>query len=119
MEKRRYSRVAFRLRAFVNSRNVSLKGEVENLSIKGMLLCTDVKLQPGAPVEVAIYLIGTENPLDISVNIRGSVVRTEEHHLVIQFKEMDVDSFSRLKNIIAYNAGNEDKIMEEILKGGS
>lgn len=116
MEKRRYSRVAFELKAFVNSRNISAKGKVRNLSLNGMLIATDVGLQPNDPVEITLYLSGTKNPLDISVNIKGTVVRTEENGLVLQFKEMDIDSFVRLKNIIAYNAGNEDKVMEELLK---
>lgn len=115
MEKRRFSRVDFNLKAYVYCRNLSIKGEVENLSLKGMFVKTGEKLQPGDVVESTIYLTGTTNPLDISVNIKGAVVRTEENGLVLQFKEMDLDSFSRLKNIIAYNNGNADKVMDEFL----
>ncbi|SNB47613.1 PilZ domain-containing protein [Geobacter sp. DSM 9736] len=115
MEKRKFSRVTFSLKAFVNSRNISIKGDVENLSLKGAFIRTDTKLEPGLPVEVTLYLPGTTNPLDISVNITGTVLRVEETGLVLQFREMDVDSFTLLKNIVAYNAGDEDQVMDELL----
>lgn len=115
-EKRKFSRVPFRLKAFVNCRATSIKGEVENLSLNGMLLATDMKLQAKDPVEVTIYLSGTENPLEVALRILGTVVRTEDKGIVLQFTEMDPDSFGRLKNIIAYNAGDEDQIMQEVLK---
>ena len=115
-EKRKFSRVPFRLKAFVNSRATSIKGEVENLSINGMLLATEMKLQAQDPVDITIYLSGTENPLEVAIRIQGTVVRTENRGIVLQFMEMDPDSFGRLKNIIAFNAGNEDQIMQEVLR---
>jgi hypothetical protein len=114
-EKRRFSRVDFKLKAYVYCRDLSIKGEVENLSLKGMFVRTGEKLQPGDLVEATVYLSGTANPLDISVSIKGTVVRTEDGGMVLQFKEMDLDSFARLKNVIAYNDGNEDKVMEELV----
>ncbi|KAF0221314.1 MAG: type IV pilus assembly [Geobacteraceae bacterium] len=116
MEKRKFSRVDFNLKAFVSYRNLSIKGEVENLSLKGMFVRTGEKLQSGDMVETTIYLTGTANPLDISVNIKGTVVRTEGNGVVLQFKEMDLDSFAQLKNIIAYNDGNADKVMDEFVQ---
>lgn len=115
MEKRKFLRVDFKLKAFVSCRNLSFKGEVENLSLKGMFVRTKEKLQPADMVETTIYLTGTSNPLDISVNIKGRVIRTEENGIVLEFKEMDLDSFAQLKNIIAYNNGNADKVMDEFV----
>ena len=81
-----------------------------------MLLATEMKLQAQDPVEITIYLSGTENPLEVAIRIQGTVTRTEKRGIVLQFTEMDPDSFGRLKNIIAFNAGNEDQIMQEVLK---
>ncbi len=115
MERRKFSRVPFRLKAYVNCRNVATKGEVENVSLNGMFVRTDVKLPQGDTAEITLYLTGTANPLDISVNITGTVVRSEENGVVLAFREMDLDSFAQLKNIIAYNDGNADKVMDEFV----
>ena len=115
MEKRRFSRVAFNLKAFFNCRDASFKGEVENLSLNGMFVRTGEKLCLGELVEITLYLSGTTNPLDISINILAAVVRVEEGGLVLQFREMDMDCFGWLKNIIAYNDGDGDKVMDELL----
>ena len=115
MNKRKFSRVAFNLKAYFNCRAVSFKGEVENLSLNGMLVKTGEKLQLGDLVEITLYLSGTANPLDISINILATVVRVEEEALVLQFREMDMDCFGWLKNVIAYNDGDGDKIMDELL----
>jgi len=35
--------------------------------------------------------------------------------VALQFAQVDLDSFVHLKNIVAYNSGGEDKIMEEFV----
>ena len=62
-------------------------------------------------MDAAIYMEGTTSRLKIKV--KGRVLRSDESGTAIVFKSVDIDSFIHLKNIVAYNEGDEEKIMKE------
>lgn len=110
IEKRRFSRVDFKkeVEIFVNGAKYS--GEIENLSLKGAYLKTTHPLQMGDQVEIIIHLtVNTE----FDVNLRGKVVRLSDGGAGVLFDQIDLDSFAHLRNIIAYNFGDDDLVMEE------
>jgi hypothetical protein len=59
--------------------------------------------------------MGTEQRLDLSICLIGKVLRRGEGFFSLQFQEMDLDSFTQLRNIIAYNAGDGDRVMREFI----
>ena len=68
MNKRKFSRVAFNLKAFFNCWDASFKGEVENLGLNGMLVRTDEKLpQPARRLSLSM-LQPSPHPLCLSLN---------------------------------------------------
>lgn len=111
MEKRHFTRVVFQSEAVVKSKDESLKGEIGNLSLNGMFLNAPGALPVSEPVEVEIFLSGSTSKLVLKME--GTVARDTPEGLAIQFKGMSLDSFIHLKNIIAYNRGDEEKVMEE------
>ena len=113
MEKRRFTRVTFRPMAYVRWRDRNLKGTVENLSLKGLLVRTGEPLPVGSIAEITIYLEGTCTRLDKSLHLRGEVRRCENGAISVEFREMDVDTFGYLRDVIAYNAGDGDRVTEE------
>lgn len=115
MEKRRFSRVPLRIEAFVSCRSVALKAEVENLSLNGIFLRCQEKFNAGDIARVTLYLSGTARRLDVSICIHGQVLRSAEGLLALQFQEMDLDSFTQLRNIIAYNTGDADRVRAEFI----
>jgi len=113
MEKRRFTRVPFRPMAYVRWRDRNLRGTVENLSLKGLLVRTEEQLPVGSVAEITIYLEGTRSRLDKSLNLRGEVRRCEEGGISMEFREMDVETFGYLRDVIAFNAGDGDRVTEE------
>lgn len=114
MEKRDFTRVTFKTEAVVDYKGREIRGEVKNLSLKGMFLLTPEKIEKNEEVSAKISLSGASSALFISVT--GIVVRVEEDGLAFQLTGMDLDSFIHLKNVISYNEGDEGKIMEEFFK---
>ncbi|MGE5605189.1 MAG: PilZ domain-containing protein [Bacteroidota bacterium] len=110
IEKRKFSRVDFKkeVEIFVNSEKYL--GEIENLSLKGAYLKTTHPLQLDDKIEIIIHL--TVNT-DFDVNLKGKVIRLTNDGAGIIFDRIDLDSFSHLRNIIAYNFGDDDLVMEE------
>jgi hypothetical protein len=112
MSTRKFSRVHFQVDATVTASDRRFCGEVENLSMNGMFMVTGEQLQPGEPVNIAITLSGVSP--EIQVRISGTVSRIVENGIGFTFEKTDLDSYTHLKNIVAYNTDDADKILEEI-----
>lgn len=65
----------------------------------------------GHRVEVFLYLSGSTSQL--TVEAKGKVLRSDDRGIAVQFDEIDLDSFIHLRNIVALNEGDMDRIMQE------
>lgn len=77
-----------------------------------MFVVTTEPFVEGAAVDIAIALTGTFP--EIALHISGIVTRIAEDGIGIIFEKMDLDSYMHLKNIIAYNSDDAEKVMEEV-----
>jgi hypothetical protein len=111
MERRKSRRVPFQVIATAQTDQISIKGMVDNLSMKGMFLTTMETLSGGTPLGISIILSGSSSFL--SIKLKGRVVRQTEAGIAIEFQEMDLDSFTHLRNIIAQNCDEPDAAYEE------
>lgn len=112
MDKRNFSRITFNVGAVVNWQDKSFKGEVENLSLQGMLASINEPIPAGEEIEITIYLTGTSP--QIPINLQGEVIRSSEEGLAVKFVKMNTDSFIHLRNIMAHNTGDSGKVMDEL-----
>ncbi|SDY26644.1 PilZ domain-containing protein [Tindallia californiensis] len=115
-EKRKVTRIEFHIKGKVKSRNINLIGQVHDLSLKGLFLKVEKPLEAsllGEKVEVLIELM--DHASNIEIQAEGSIVRMEENGIGIRLEHIDLDSFTHLKNIISYNAGDHDRIMDEFV----
>ncbi len=114
MEKRKHKRVPFHAEATVKNKDIMINGKIDNLSMKGMFLNTDGRLTDADQVEITILLTGSSSQL--SIDLTGTVIRQTESGIAIAFKEMDLDSFIHLRNVVSYNSTDADEIMDEYLR---
>jgi hypothetical protein len=112
MSMRKFSRVAFHVVATVTAGSRSFQGAVSDLSMNGLFLETSERLPEGDAVEIMIALAGTEPELRVAFS--GRVARLTETGIGFHFEKVDLDSYTHLKNIIAYNMADPDKVLEEI-----
>ncbi|GAC1471124.1 MAG: hypothetical protein PVSMB11_06890 [Desulfuromonadaceae bacterium] len=112
MSTRKFSRVHFKVGATIRIADLQFQGAVENLSMAGMFLVTNEQLAEGEAVDITIVLTGALP--EIAVNFNGIVTRIAEDGVGLTFEKMDLDSYMHLKNIIAYNIDDAEKVMEEI-----
>ena len=110
MERRKNRRVPFQVAATVQIGETSIKGMVDNLSMKGMFLASET-VSGDSPLEISIRLSGSSSFL--SLELKGRAVRMTEAGIAIEFQEMDLDSFTHLRNIIAQNTDDPDSAYEE------
>jgi hypothetical protein len=95
VKRRRYERTNCQTEAMLRYKGASIKGEVENLSLKGLFVKTDVKIDMDEQVEVSIYFHGADS--DLSFSLQATVIRVAENGLGFNFQKIDVDSLALQK----------------------
>ena len=111
MEKRNFDRIPFQTKAIVRSKDATVIGIVENLSLDGIFLKTPEKLNLNRIVKIELLFTGTSSQLSILLD--GKIMRHENIGMAIQFKNIDMDAFFHLKNLIAYNTNQVGNLKDE------
>jgi hypothetical protein len=112
MEKRNFSRITFNVGTVIKWQDKTFKGEVDNLSLQGMMAGITDPVPVGEAVEITIYLTGASP--QIPINLNGEVIRSSDEGLALKFVKMNTDSFIHLRNIMAHNTGDSSKVMDEL-----
>jgi len=114
MEKRNFDRIPFQTKAIVRSKDATVIGIVENLSLDGIFLKTPEKLKLNRIVKIELLFTGTSSQLSILLD--GKIMRHENTGMAIQFKDIDMDAFLHLKNLISYNTNQVEKLKDDFKK---
>ena len=114
MEKRNFDRIPFQTKAIVRSKDATVIGIVENLSLDGIFLKTPEKLNINRIVKIEVLITGTSSQLSILLD--GKITRHENVGMAIQFKNVDMDAFFHLKNLISHNLNQVGKLNEDFQK---
>ena len=90
VQKRQFERVDCRTEALVTYYDLSFKGEVENLSLKGLFVKTDQKIDMNEPVGVTVFFNGDSG--QFSFSLQGKVVHVADNGIGVNFQKIDIDS---------------------------
>ncbi len=112
-EKRRFTRVPFRVEAELEAAGASYKvSEVFNLSVGGCLLPFDPKFEKGMPCRLTISLSGASS--EMCVRVHGEIVRCDSGEVAVKFTRIEPDSLFHLQNIVLYNCPDADAVEREL-----
>ena len=114
-EKREEQRVPYVARVILKAARSKVVAEADSkdISVKGMFLKTEKKIPPGTPCKIEILLTGTS--ARFSLNTRGVITRQDADGMGVEFKSMNLDSYSHLKNIVMYNESDSGNVEKEAL----
>ena len=114
-DRRRNTRVLFNATVDIKFPEQFFEGcETQDLSVKGIHVHGVQGQQVGDHCDLALHLSGTTS--DLSLRMKGEVMRVEGDAVSVHFTEIDLDSFYHLKNIVYYNAEDPDHIAEQIIE---
>ena len=111
MEKRRFKRLSYCAEADLSCNGTELQGSVENLSFKGLYFRSDTPLPTCKTADITVHFVGRASPLVI--HLEGAVVWRTEQGIGMEYTRTDPRSFSRLKNILAYNYKAPEEFSDE------
>lgn len=111
VEKRRFSRIIFNVRAQLTvDEGVYTVERIQNLSIGGCQIEMKDRLLLGTACKFTIFL----PRMGPGIDVFGEIVRAGNGEAGIKFTRIDPENLSHLQNIIRYNAEDPDLIEEEI-----
>ncbi|MDY0163384.1 PilZ domain-containing protein [Desulfobotulus sp.] len=107
-ERRRMKRVTFEteVRLHVGQREIRVVGNTRDLSQKGVFVATDIPLTVGMECRVEVLLSGMTEPVCLSM--KGKIARIVPEGVGVEFFEMDLDTFTHLRNVVLYNSQDAD-----------
>ena len=89
-KKRQFERVACRTEARIDYRNTTFRGEVQNLSLKGLFVKTDQKIELDETVGVTVFFAGDSG--ELSFSLQGKVIHVADNGIGINFQKIEMDS---------------------------
>lgn len=105
-DRRKFSRVTFTTKIVIHipdesGQNVQFEAHSKDLSQKGVFVKTDERPPLDTACRVNVYLSGGID--DLKLEIQGRIVRHTQTGFAVEFKSMDVDTYTHLKTLILYN----------------
>jgi hypothetical protein len=111
MEKRTSTRVPFQVSARIDYKHGSFEAEITNLSTTGAMLQTDELIPLSDVIDITIFLSGASS--ELAMDVKATVLRHEKDGIAVSFSDVDLDSYIHLRNIVAHNSIDEEKIIRD------
>jgi len=107
-ERREAGRVRFESRILIKTEGdtIGATADSRNISLKGMYVMPEKKLELNTPCILDITLTG--NTSKMTITIPGKICRHDEKGMGIAFTDMKVDNFVHIKNLINLHSSQGD-----------
>lgn len=114
-EHREFTRVPIKVWVEVRAGDCVIKThETHDLSMRGISLKQQGNpLDVDTPCDVSVFLEGVEPR--IHVDMKGRVGRSTDQELAIEFKEIDLESYEHLTNLVRYNSHQDAEAVDKEL----
>jgi len=109
---REFTRIPINVKVVVKTEESSFNAtKTVDLSMKGVSLVADHLLPVDTKCAVSILL--GNGDLGITIDVKGTVRRSVESGMAIEFTEIDLDSYEYLQNLLMHNSRTVHDIVEE------
>ena len=109
--RRKKNRVFFKtsVQLEIGSAKIIIDGDSSDLSLNGIFIKIEETIPIGTKCHLKIDLLGREDTFQLKID--GTTTRIDPNGIGIQFKAMELDTYTHLKKIIMYNTtDNPDTI---------
>lgn len=114
-ESRRFTRVPYQSEVLMNANGHWFRGLSENLSLYGIYIKSNERFNVESVVELTISLPESDGVTedDSYIDVNGVIVRQDQDGFGCEFRQVDVDAFLNLKNVISSRSENKTLVMDE------
>jgi len=109
--KRRFTRVEFPIDGQYEYSGEIFPVQIRDISVRGLFIDALNAPVVGSEISIEIPLIGDKS---VVIQAEAIIIRNCSDGFAVEFTKVDIESFTHLKNIIAYNLGDTQKVVQEI-----
>ena len=111
-ERRRFSRVVYRVPASIMQNGHMMIAHIHDLSLHGLLLHTDQtpSLDIDQPVDVVFSLSGS----DIDISLNAMLVNIDHHAIRLKIRHIDIEGICHLRRLVELNVGDDAFLNREL-----
>ncbi len=95
----------------ITSNKTITSDHTRDISLNGISVITTEKLPLGTQCELELTL--NSQVANLTLKLRGDVVREMEDGFAINFNEMDIETYQHLKNIVLYNTEDPESFLQQ------
>ncbi|MDN4500880.1 PilZ domain-containing protein [Alteromonadaceae bacterium BrNp21-10] len=106
MDKRQYTRVIFPSPVEIRQGENSWHGEILDLSLQGVLVSKPINFVIDKNLNLLVSF--KLEDIDEVIIMEGRISHSDDQHIGIQCKMMDIDSASQLRRLIELNVGDSE-----------
>jgi hypothetical protein len=113
MDRRRFSRIAFKVEVVVSWGATALAAQTVDLSLGGIYLTTPLRIPLQERVDV--HITAPEGFSPRALTARALVVRHDDRGMGLVFTSMDFESFFALTQFVTEGLGDQTRSAREVL----
>ena len=110
-EKRHFCRVPFIASAHISHDEQDWECKLLDISLKGLLIEPPQGLQMNRDELYAFSLSLSDT---VKINMSAKLIHAEDHHLGLEWLDIDLDSLTTLRQLLEYNLSDPEEINREI-----
>ncbi|MBE0365408.1 hypothetical protein PULV_a2195 [Pseudoalteromonas ulvae UL12] len=111
-DRRRFTRIIFSTPAFLSNMGIIWSCTLIDLSLKGALVDKPDNWRDGEVKNVLLTFTLADTDIEITMNM--NVSHEAQHHLGLQCEQIDIDSATHLKRLIALNVGDDSLLDRDL-----
>jgi hypothetical protein len=97
--------------AITDGKTTISSDHTQDISLNGVSIISNKSFPVGSECDLTITLNSTVAHLQLRLNC--TVVREMENGFAVTFKEMDIETYQHLKNIILYNSDDPEAFLRQ------
>jgi len=110
-ERRHFQRVHFIADILLSHDEKQWKCELEDISLKGVLIITPDNLEPQLDEIYGITLVLSK---DATIEMQAKVSYTNEHHWGLHWENIDIECFTHLRKLLELNTQDPELVHREL-----
>ena len=113
-EKRKFRRLDFHAKAFLEFKQEKISGEIKNISDRGVFLQTSINHSINNPIDLTICF--SQNQTELSVTVPCRVVRIDAEGIGLNSPRLEVSDLLRMELLLDLFNGDTRQLTREFCK---
>jgi len=114
-ERRHYQRIPFLADVLICHKELQWNGELEDISLKGLLINSPENIEPDLDTIYEITLVLSK---DATIKMQAKISHTDDKHWGLHWENIDIECFTHLRRLLELNTQDPEVVHRELSELG-